>query len=129
MVSSWSASKAARSSSRSPRAARLGIAGKKGLQGGGGVCEFSLGIGELRGPLLALLGEGGGVLLVERVELLAEGEDLGFERLLELMEGGLGGLLEGGGVLGVLALEVAVALEKGGGMRGRERNGGGILDG
>ena len=100
--------------------ARLGIAGKKGLQGGGGVCEFSLGIGELRGPLLALLGG---------VELLAEGEDLGFERLLELMEGGLGGLLEGGGVLGVLALEVAVALEKGGGMRGRERNGGGILDG
>ena len=69
------------------------------------------------------------MLLVERVELLAEGEDLGFERLLELMEGGLGGLLERGDVLGVLALEVAVALEEGGGMRGRERNGGGILDG
>lgn len=69
------------------------------------------------------------MLLVERVELLAEGEDLGFEGLLELMQGGLVVLLEGGGVLGVLALEVAVALEKGVGMRGRQRNGGGILEG
>lgn len=69
------------------------------------------------------------MLLVERVELLAEGEDLGFEGLLELMQGGLVVLLEGGGVLGVLALEVAVALEKGVGTRGRQRNGGGILEG
>lgn len=85
--------------------------------------------GELRGPLLALLVERGGVLLVERVELVAEGEDLGLERLLDLMEGGLVVLLERGGVVGVLALEVAISLEKRVGMGGGRRNGGGILHG
>ena len=129
LASSWRESKAARSSSRSPWAARLGIAGKKRLQGGGGGCEFLLERGELRGPLLALLVERGGVLLVERVELVAEGEDLGLERLLDLMEGGLVVLLERGGVVGVLALEVAISLEKRVGMGGGRRNGGGILHG
>lgn len=67
------------------------------------------------------------MLLVESVELLPEGEDLRLERLLELMQRGLALLLQRGGVLRVLALEVAIALQKGVGARGGERVRGRIL--
>lgn len=67
------------------------------------------------------------MLLVESVELLPEGEDLRLERLLELMQRGLALLPQRGGVLRVLALEVAIALQKGVGARGGERVRGRIL--